>query len=365
MKKIIIPAIIFIGLLLAACNKSNNNTQPTTSFVTLEQQVITDFVNNTGLPQYDSLVSVATALNTSITNLQANQTDANLQTAQTAWKRIRTVWEQCEGFLIGPVEAYDYDPNTDTWPTDHTQIDSLLASNNPLQVADIENLQQNLRGYHPIEYLIFRNGEYQARTASSFTQRELQYLVSLSSDVLNNNVQPLLQSWISSPVNYQQAILTAGTSGNQVYATKLSFFLDITGDNGMAGICNEVGEPDPDGKMYAPYINKDSTITESPYSDNSLIDFKNNIIGAQNVYLGLNGGKGMKDLVAAKNKSLDNQIQAQFAATINSFNNITERYEQAIFDQRVQVQQTLTQLQTLQSLLANDLTNFLKENVKD
>jgi putative iron-regulated protein len=117
--------------------------------------------------------------------------------------------------------------------------------------------------------------------------------------------------------------------------------------------------------MFAPYNKRDSTITESPYSDNSLIDFKNNIIGAQNVYLGLNGGLGMKDLVAAKNKNLDNQIQAQFTAAINSFNNITERYEQAILDQRVQVQQTMTQIQALQSLLDNDLVNFLKTNVQD
>ncbi len=36
--------------------------------------------------------------------------------------------------------------NTDTWPTDHTQLDSLLASSNPLQVSDVQNLQQNLRG---------------------------------------------------------------------------------------------------------------------------------------------------------------------------------------------------------------------------
>ena len=70
-------------------------------------------------------------------------------------------------------------------------------------------------------------------------------------------------------------------------------------------------------------------------------------------------------LVAAKNKSLDNQIQAQFTATINSFSNITERYEQAIFDQRTQVQQTITQLNTLQSLLENELTNFIKQYVLD
>ncbi|HSZ86037.1 MAG TPA: imelysin family protein [Puia sp.] len=364
MKQAFFSFSIITFLFLSACHKSTN-TPTVTNFSTVEQQVINDFANNTALPQYDSLVSVATALNNAITNLQTTTTEGNLAIAQTAWKRIRTVWEQCEGFLIGPVEAYDYDPNTDTWPTDHTQMDSLLSSNNPLQVSDIQNLPQNLRGYHPMEYLIFRNGEYVARTAASFTPRELQYLTSLSADILNNNVTPLLQSWISAPVNFLQSVTTAGVSGNPVYPTKLSFFLDVCGDNGMAGICNEVGEADPDGKMYAPYINKDSTITESPYSDNSLVDFKNNIIGAQNVYLGLNGGNGIKDLVAAKNKSLDNQIQAQFTAAINSFDNITERYEQAIFDQRVQVQQTLTQIQTLQALLNGELKDFLQQNVKN
>ena len=364
MKKAISYFSIIIFLFLIACHKSTS-TPTGTDLSTVEQNVISDFANNTALPQYDSLVSVATALNEAITNLQSTTTDDNLAIAQIAWKRIRTVWEQCEGFLIGPVEAYDYDPNTDTWPTDHTQMDSLLASTNPLEVNDIQSLPQNLRGYHPIEYLIFRDGEYVARTASTFTPRELQYLTSLCADILNNNVYPLLQSWISAPVSFLQSVTTAGTSGNQAYPTKLSFFLDICGDNGMAGICNEVGEPDPDGKMYAPYINRDSTITESPYSDNSLIDFKNNIIGAQNVYLGLNGGLGIKDLVAAKNKSLDNQIQAQFTSAINSFDNITERYEQAIFDQRVQVQQTLTQIQTLQALLDGELKDFLEQNVKD
>jgi putative iron-regulated protein len=357
-------AILTLGA-LTACNKASSPLS-TESFAQVESDVIDNFVNNTGLPQYDSLVAANTILYSDILTLQTGATDTELATTQADWKRVRTVWEQCEGFLIGPVEAYNFDPNTDTWPTDHTQMDSLLASTNPLQVGDVEALPQNLRGYHPIEYLIFRNGESAVRTASSFTARELQYLVSLAADVLNNNVKPLQQSWMSAPVNFAQTILTSGTSGNQTYPTHQAFFLDIAGEDGMAGICNEVGEPDPDGKMYEPFITRDSTITESPYSDNSLVDFKNNIIGAQNVYLGLNGGKGMSALVAAKDKSLDAQIQAQFTATIHSFNNIyPERFEQAIYDNRSLVQATLTQVQTLQGLLENDLVNFIKTNVKD
>jgi putative iron-regulated protein len=366
MKRILFSSAIAFSLVLGACSKSSNSSSSTESFTSVETDVINAFVKTTALPQYDSLVSTATALNTAITTLNSNPSAANLQAAQATWRSIRTVWERCEGFLIGPVEAYDYDPNSDTWPTDYHQMDSLLASSNTLTVSDVQNLPQTLRGYHPIEYLIFGVGG--TRVVSDLDARHMQYLVSLSSDLLSNDVAPLLNSWISAPVNYSQAVLTAGT-GSTVYKTKQAFFLDIVGDNGMAGICNEVGEQDQDGKMYNPYITKDSTLTESPYSGNSLTDFKNNIIGLQQVYMGLNGGKGLKDLVAAKNTSLDNEIQAAITLAVNSFDNISgltgERYEEAIFDKRTQILQTIAQLNSLQTLLENDLTNFVKQYVQD
>ena len=352
-------------LSLSACVKSSDSGGSET-FPTIEYDVIGDFVNQTALPQYDSLVAKGKTLNTAILALSNDATDARLRTVQAAWRDTRTVWERCEGFLIGPVEDFDYDPNTDTWPTDYHQMDSLLVSNNPLQASDVARLPSTLRGYHPIEYLIF--GEGGTRTAAQLDSRKMQYLVSLSADLLDNNIAPLLDAWLSAPVNFAQSVLTAG-SGSSVYTTRLSFFLDITGDNGMAGICNEVGEQDPDGKIYNPYITKDSTLTESPYSGNSLIDFRNNIIGVQQVYMGLNGGKGIHALVAAKNAALDNQIQTAITAAVSSFDNISgsdnQRFEEAIFDRRTQIQATMSRLNDLQSLLENDLTHFIKQYVKD
>ena len=362
---LLISATFIGGLILPACSKSSGSVSSET-FTAVETDVITNFVNNTALPQYDSLVTTGTALNANLATLNTTATDANLKAAQVSWRAMRTVWERCEGFLIGPVESQDYDPNSDTWPTDYHQMDSLLTSSNPLSVTDVQNLPQTLRGYHPIEYLIF--GEGGSRTAADLDARKKQYLASLSSDLLNNNVVPLHDSWTPSGINYAQSILTAGT-GNAVYSSKQAFFLDVAGDNGMAGICNEVGQQNEDGKMFNPYISKDSTLAESPYSGNSLTDFKNNIIGAQQVYLGLNGGKGIKDLVAAKNKDLDNKIQAAFTAAINSFDNISGsdnmRFEVAIFQRRTAIQATMDQLNSLQDLLETDLINFIKQYVKD
>lgn len=348
----LIAALFFLEF---ACNKASNSIS-TGNTTTTEETVIKDFANNTALPQYSNLTNAAVSLNGAITTLNSTPNDANLAAAQTAWKNVRHVWEQCEGFLFGPVEDNDYDPNTDTWPTDYTQLDSLLASSNSLTTSDVSNLAQSLRGYHPLEYVIFGHGD--GRTAAELTPRLLTYATSLSGDILYNNVQPLYQSWTSAPTDYIQQILTAG-NGSTKFPKRQDLFLSIVG--AMSDICNEVGSE----KMYEPYINKDSTITESPYSGNTLSDFKDNIVGLQNVYLGLNGGTGIKDLVASKNKNLDNQIQAQITAAINSFSNITVRYEVAIYTQRTQVQTVMTQLSNLKDLLDNDLKNFITQYVQD
>ncbi len=366
MNRIFLSFAAVCCIVLSACHKSNNSGS-SESFTQVETDVINDFVNKTAVPKYASLAAAGVTLDSTIQSLVANPNAATLQVAQANWRAMRVIWESSEGFLIGPVEANDYDPNSDTWPTDYHQMDSLLLPTTPnaLTVEDIEALPQTLRGYHPIEYLIFGVGG--TRTAGDLDARKKQYLSSLATD-LKNIVTSLDSTWTSAAVPYAQACLKAG-SGSTVYTTKQAFFLDITQDNGMAGICNEVGEPDEDGKMYNPYIHQDSSLTESPYSGNSLADFKNNIIGAQQVYLGVNGGKGMKDLVAAKNTSLDNQIQTAFTTAINSFDNISGtddmRFEEAIFYRRTQIAATLKALNDLQSLLDNNLVSFIKTYVKD
>ncbi len=357
MKKIL-PALSLLAIFASACHKANDGGGSTGSdFTTLETSVITDFTNNTAIGQYAGLSNAAVTLNATITTLNSTTTEANLLAAQSSWKGIRTNWEQCEGFLLGPVEASDYDPNTDTWPTDYQQMDSLLASSNPLETTDMANLPQSLRGYHPLEYIIFGKGN--GRTASDLTPRLKQYMVSLAGDILYNNVQPLYNSWTAAPTLYSSQVLNAGSSTSTEFSTRLELFKTIVAS--MAGICEEVGT----NKMYEPFINTDSTITESPYSSNTLIDFKNNIIGVQVVYLGVNGGKGISNLVAAKNQNLDNQMKAAIQSAISSFDNITERYELAIYNQRPQIQQTMAQLATLQALLEGDLNDFMIQYIKD
>ena len=135
-------------------------------------------------------------------------------------------------------------------------------------------------------------------------------MVSLSADLMNT-CNALYLSWAGAPENFRE-VINAG-NGSTKYASKKEVYMALAG--GLIDICEEVGE----GKMKEPFDARDPSIVESPYSGNSAIDFKNNIIGIRNVYMGLNGGKGLKDIVAAKNKSLDNTLQSLINAAINSF----------------------------------------------
>lgn len=357
MKKSYLPAIALSTIIFSACNKAPNVTPSTEDFAQLEQTVLNDFANNVAVSGYLNLNIAATKLNTSLENLNTTTNDANLAVAKQSWKDMRTVWEQCEGFLFGPVEDNDYDPNMDTWPTDYVQLDSVMASTSPLAVSDIQSFTLSLRGYHPIEYIIF--GDHGSRTAAELTARQKLYMTSLSTD-LTGTCNDLYLSWTSAPISFAQQVITAG-KGSTKYAKKQEVYLAMTG--ALIDICSEVGE----GKMKEPYDAKDPQLVESPYSGNSTIDFKNNIIGIQNVYLGLNGGKGLKDLVAAKNKSLDNTIQSQITAAINSFDNIPGFYEDAILttDGRVKIKQTMSALDELKETLENELVPFVKQYILD
>lgn len=352
--------IILLGtaLSLQACHKASNSTS-TEDYTTLESEVLNDFVQKIALPQYSNLQAKSTAFNTAIVALNANPTDANLATARQGWRDARQGWEQCEGFLFGPVEDDNYDPQMDTWPVDNVQLDSLMASSNPLGLTDIQNLSTlSLRGFHPIEYILWGKGG--GSTAVSITVREQQYMISLSADIVNNTTN-LNNSWLASGSNFQNDVLNAG-KGSGRFKNRQEAFLAIAG--AMIDICNEVGE----SKMAEPFAAYDSTITESRFSHNSIADFRNNIIGAQNVYLCTYGGasgKSLSALIAAKNISLDNQIKTQFTAAINSFNSISVSFEQGIYIQRTQIQNCITALNALSTTLDGQLLPFIRQYIKD
>lgn len=79
-----------------------------------------------------------------------------LDAAAADWREARGPWERSEAFLFGPAAFLSLDPALDSWPVDRQQLQDVLDSSfelTPEFVAD-----GLLRGYHTIEYLMFRDG---------------------------------------------------------------------------------------------------------------------------------------------------------------------------------------------------------------
>lgn len=341
-------------ILLGACKRSDDT--PVNDMTMTEAAVLSNFVDGVARPQYNDLASKSDALYNSIVALQATPTDANLTAARQSWKDMRAVWERCEGFLFGPVDDDNYDPYMDTWPTDYVQMDSLLNSSGSLTLNAIQNITLSLRGFHPLEYILF--GQNGTRTAAGITARQKEYMSSLATD-LRNNCHALADAWEPTKGAYGVQITVTGERAK--YATRREVFLAMV--DGLIEICEEVGE----GKMEEPFVEKNPQKVESPYSGNSVTDFRNNIVGLQNVYLGryTADGAGLNDIVAMSNAALDNKLQAQIAEAIASFDNITLPYERAIFEQPTQIQQTQAKLATLKTTLEAEFRVFINNNIKD
>lgn len=129
-------------------------------------KIVENYVDAVVLPTYSLLKERAAALATAVKNLSSNRTDAAFEKACEAWLSAREPWERSEAFLFGPVDALGLDPNMDSWPLDQDAIVNHLRSGN---FSDLEwsewddddsvEAAQNIRGFHTLEFLLFKDGK--------------------------------------------------------------------------------------------------------------------------------------------------------------------------------------------------------------
>ena len=336
---------------LAACKKDGDNN-PVQNPDEVKKAVIADLAGNVIIATYDDMEQKATQLATDIAAFTNQSTDNNLTACRQSWFAVRQAWERSEGFLFGPVATNNIDPRIDTWPVNYQSLDSVLQNNATYTDSYIESLEDALRGFHPIEYLLF--GQDGTKKAADFTQRQKDYLAALTENLKKLCVQAAAD-WHN---GHKAEFTTPG--GTSVYGTQREVYEELV--NAIAGICDEVAN----GKIKEPFDAKDPSLEESPFALNSIKDFTDNIYSVQNIYTGryTADGRGLEDFVKIYNLSLHNKITLQIQAAINSLNNITVPFGQAITQQPTQVQNAMDAINQLKETLEVDLLKLVQENIK-
>ena len=190
---LLVLSIGLIGCSLTGCGSDEEGDDDVTTVSESEEEtfdaspILDNFANSIVLATYTDLDSKAGSLLGAVQALGAATNQAHLELAQNAWKEARIPWEQSEAFLFGPVDTQGLDPALDSWPVNKVDLDGVLGSDQELTEASIDALEDTLKGFHTIEYLLFREGNQ--RKAEDITPRELEYLVATTENLKSKTTQ--------------------------------------------------------------------------------------------------------------------------------------------------------------------------------
>lgn len=343
----------YLGLLVITlcCVASCKKEQPIEDFNTLKEEALKTSANTVIVTSYEELALHTSLFKSDVETFIATPTANYLELLRTDWLVTRQVWEKTESWLFGPVATLNIDPRIDTWPVDFVALDSVMTNNVVFDESLMNGLDDALKGFHPIEYLIWgKNGN---KTVQDFTAKDYLYLKALVIN-LNNLCAELSHAWITNAYNNQ--LILAG-NGSTEFNSRRAAYVQLA--EAMAGICDEVAN----GKIAEPFLLQAPEMEESPFAKNSIADFKNNMNGVLHMYQGsfITDSRGMDDIVKYKNTQLNLEILGAQQNALAALNAITVPFGEAILTQPVQVQHAIDAINELKIVLDSKLIPYLQQ----
>tara|TARA_R110001592_G_scaffold71989_4_gene219745 strand:- start:7629 stop:8735 length:1107 start_codon:yes stop_codon:yes gene_type:complete len=363
--------------MLSACGGSSSSQsipviEEPSGFAFDATAMISNITNDIIVEGYNDLNTKAEIFHLATLSLLNSPSQETLLATQQAWQTVRQPWEQGEAHIFGPVDALSIDPHLDTWPLNTSDLQSLLATQSGFNAEVIKLFNDDVQGFHTMEFLLFGDGlTDNAKAIDEMTALEREYLAA-TAEVFREYTQSLFDAWTvrhdandTNSLPYQEFLLIPG---NDIYASELGVVEELI--NGMIGIVDEVAN----GKIAEPFgsdINStDTSLVESQYSWNSLADFTNNIQGVKNVYLGTTNSQAVTDVgiinfVQAADSALANRIDTEITTAITAIKAISGEndmpFRQAINDveARVRIQAAIDALSILQTSLESDVLILL------
>ena len=276
-------------------------------------QVLQNLVDNVIVPTYTDLADDVEHLEKTLHGLTVSTiTQAQINQACEDFKAARLNWERSEAFLMGAASDFDVDPTIDSWPLNRSLL--LNYFNNGMDENMLEDA--TILGFHALEFILFRDGK--PRTVAAFQTndtyknfekisgaQELAYAQTICT-LLKQRCFQLQIAWegetaananrvaevkkanldyvTENGLSYGENLVGAGKNSKSTFKTLKAAISQILSDDegSCVAIVNEVGT----AKIANPFSGGDVSYVESPYSYNSITDFRDNMRSVRNVWLG-------------------------------------------------------------------------------
>ena len=384
-RNVLMMGLAMMGLCAFTACSSDDDKKEESKIEILDAEydaIINQYVDNVVLPTYNDLKTKNTALYNAVVSFGNAPSDANFQAVCNAWLTAREPWESSEAFLFGPVADYGLDPNMDSWPLDQEAIVKLLESqqwNEMEWTGDYDEddeaiaAAQNVRGFHTLEFLAFRDGKARTLTdtaidgeAANAVYNEsnatawAQYMRN-TAQLLVKDVTTLVDAWNNGyAASFKSHNGGDFTSGLSCIEQLIDGCIDIAGEVGDA----KIGDP------YSLYVSGKTTealyAVESWYSWHSRDDYTNNILSIRNAYYGSRDGSinanSLSKLVAKYNAPLDTKVKDAIKSAADAIQAIPQPFRNNINSSEAKA--AMEACSDLGDVLENELKPFLQDATK-
>ncbi|MDX5593279.1 imelysin family protein [Pseudovibrio sp. SPO723] len=333
-----------------------------------------DVLDNYGdiaLAIYEDSLASAKDLKSAIDGLVANPSEETLAAARQAWLASRNPYQQSEVYRFGNAIVDDWEGKVNAWPLDEGMIDYTDASygveseENPYYAANVianptftaagetidatvitaELLADQLQeageveanvatGYHAIEFLLWGqdlNGTDAGagtRPATDFDpanctggncERRIQYLQA-ATDLLISDLEDMVANWKDGG-DARKELADKGEAGG------VATILTGMGSLSYGELAGE--------RMKLGLMLNDPEEEHDCFSDNTHMSHYYDVVGINNVFHGgytrIDGtevsGASLKELIAAKDPAVAEELEAKLAASLAAFEAVNTRAE--------------------------------------
>ena len=317
------------------------------------REVLKNLVSNVIVPTYTKLADNTEALENTLKGLSTSSiTQAQIDEACKDFKAARMYWEQSEAFLGGAASDFDVDPTIDSWPLNRSLL--LNYFNNGMNDEMLDDA--TILGFHALEFILFRDGQPRKvaelknfDTYKNFEkvsgEKELAYAQTICT-LLKQRTFQLQCAWDGGKdaarlavvkaaklpyqtvkgLSYGDNLINAGVSGsNSSFPTLKDAIAQVLSDDegSCLAIANEVGT----AKIANPFSAGDVSYVESPYSYNSITDFRDNIRSIRNVWLGSTDKSANKYsfhtfFASVKKDAVNQKVENSYVAAIADISNM-------------------------------------------
>jgi predicted lipoprotein len=303
------------------------------------------------IPAYNDFEDETTSLQQTIETFTSQPTEDKLVLAQNAWKAAKLSWKKAEAFNFGPIDQLAIETSIDLWPTTANGIEEAIQ-NYDGSATYLESIGSNRKGLPAVEYLLFHADN--AQVINEFADQHRKDYLELLTQALAENAATLVGEWENGYKNtFIRNTANNANASTTLLSNEMIFLLETVKNYKVAtplGL-RTLSDPLPDQ-------------VESLYAGISLDLIEENLNVIESIFTGKDG-QGFDDYLDALNiddgegHSLSTTIRQQIEKSRQSLDVIKDPLQEAVLNQKEEVEQLFIDLQELTVLMKNDMMSRL------